>query len=118
MRFPDSEINVMAKTEYLEKLLASGTDSSLLRFGLGSAYFTAGNNDKAVEHLRCCIAQDDNYTAAFKLLGKALYRQQQWHAAAEVFKRGCCRAAQNGDKQAEKEIRVFIEKIRRRQTKA
>ena len=108
----------MANAEYLEKLLATGKDSSLLRFGLGSAYFTAGKNDKAVEHLRSCIAQDDNYTAAFKLLGKALYRQQQWHAAAEVFKRGFSCASQNGDKQAEKEIRVFIEKIKRRQTKA
>jgi uncharacterized protein HemY len=104
----------MTNTDNLEKLLAKGMDSALLRFGLGSAYFNTGNYAKAEEHLRSCVALDSDYTAAFKLLGKALYHQQKWQAAAAVFSQGCSSAVQNGDKQAEKEMQVFTQKIKRR----
>lgn len=107
----------MTNTDNLEKLLAKGMDSALLRFGLGSSYFNTGDYAKAVEHLQCCIGLDSNYTAAFKLLGKALYHQEQWQAAAAVFSQGCDSAAQNGDKQAEKEMQVFSQKIKRRLSK-
>ncbi|MBT3427608.1 MAG: tetratricopeptide repeat protein [Gammaproteobacteria bacterium] len=107
----------MTNTDNLEKLLAKGMDSALLRFGLGSAYFNTGNYTEAVEHLQRCIALDSDYTAAFKLLGKALYHQQQWQAAVDVFSQGCESALQNGDKQAEKEMQVFTQKIKRRLSK-
>ncbi len=104
----------MATTDNLEKLLATGKDSALLRFGLGSAYFSKGEYNRAVAHLECCISLDANYTAAFKLLGKALYHQEQWVAATAVFKQGCDSAKRNGDKQAELEMQVFTKKIQRR----
>ena len=64
----------MAMTDNLEKLLKDGADSARLRFGLGSAYFNQGQFIEAIPHLQACIAMDPNYTAAYKLLGKALLK--------------------------------------------
>ena len=58
--------------ESLEKLLAKGVDNALLRFGLGKGHLDAGNAALAAEHLRRCVEFDPAYSAAWKLLGKAL----------------------------------------------
>ena len=58
--------------ESLEKMLAKGVDNSLLRFGLGKGYLDLGDNLKAAEHLQRCVEFDPKYSAAWKLLGRAL----------------------------------------------
>jgi len=103
----------MAITDNLEKMLAAGRDSAMLRFGLGSAYFNQRQFTEAAEHLRACIDQDANYTAAYKLLGKALLKCQQREAAQQVFELGLPLAQAQGDKQTEREIKVFITKLSR-----
>ena len=55
-----------------ERLLASGKDGALLRFALGDAYLKSGDASRAAEHLRQAVALDRSYSAAWKLLGKAL----------------------------------------------
>src|SRR3954470_7783913 len=55
-----------------EALLAAGKDNALLRFSLGSHYLKAGDAPRAVTHLREAVRQDPRYSAAWKLLGKAL----------------------------------------------
>ncbi len=58
--------------ESLEKMLAQGIDNPMLRFGLGKGYLDAEQPAKAVKHLRRCVEMNPRYSAAWKLLGKAM----------------------------------------------
>ncbi len=97
----------------LENMLAKGVDNALLRFGLGKGYLDAGNGEQAAEHLRRCVEHDPNYSAAWKLLGKALQLQGDLPAARIAWAQGIAAAQAKGDKQAEKEMNVFIRKLDR-----
>ncbi|WP_225775722.1 hypothetical protein [Pseudomonas sp. Marseille-Q5115] len=99
--------------ESLEKMLAKGVDNSLLRFGLGKGYLDAADAPRAAEHLRRCVEQDAGYSAAWKLLGKALQQQDDLPAARAAWEQGIAAAQAKGDKQAEKEMSVFIRKLER-----
>jgi predicted Zn-dependent protease len=95
----------------LEKLLAAGKDGALLRFGLGNAYFGAGDAPRAVEHLRCALAFDPDYSAAWKLLGKALAVAGLERDALAAYRDGIAAAERKGDKQALKEMQVFARRL-------
>ncbi|MEH6471789.1 MAG: tetratricopeptide repeat protein [Halopseudomonas sp.] len=97
--------------EGLEKMLAQGKDSAELRFGLGNAYLASGNTEQAIEHLQSCLAQKPNYSAAWKLLAKAQQATDQTEAAIETYRQGIEVAQQQGDKQAEKEMQVFLKRL-------
>ena len=99
--------------ESLEKMLAKGVDNSLLRFGLGKGYLDAGDNDRAAEHLRHCVAFDPKYSAAWKLLGKAHLALADHATARLAWQQGLEAARAHGDKQAEKEMTVFLKKLDR-----
>ncbi|MEH6486698.1 MULTISPECIES: tetratricopeptide repeat protein [Pseudomonas] len=97
--------------ESLEKMLDKGVDNALLRFGLGKGYLDAGDYPRAIEHLQRCVAFDPNYSAAWKLLGKALQADGQTDAARNAWEQGVAAAQAHGDKQAEKEMSVFMRKL-------
>jgi Tfp pilus assembly protein PilF len=94
-----------------EGLLASGKDGALLRFGLGMQHLAAGNAERAVEHLRAAVAFDVGYSAAWKLLGKALVDAGKPDEAAEAYRKGIAVAEERGDKQAAKEMTVFLHRL-------
>lgn len=96
-----------------EALLAAGKDSALLRFGLGSHYLKAGDAVRAAEHLRSAVAQDPDYSAAWKLLGKALDAAGDAAGAARAYRSGIAAAGKHGDKQAAREMAVFLRRIER-----
>ena len=98
----------------LEKMLADGRDDPMLRFGLGSAYFNKKDYDRAVAHLTVCIDQDENYSAAYKLLGKAYFSLEKNDLAMDVFEKGLVIAVAAGDKQSEKEMTVFLKKLQKK----
>ena len=100
-----------APIENLEKLLASGKDGALLRFGLGNAYAQASQWPKAVEHLRCAVVLDPLYSAAWKLLGKSLAAAGDIVGARDAYEAGIRVAEQKGDKQALKEMQVFLRRL-------
>ena len=102
--------------ESLEKMLAKGVDNALLRFGLGKGYLDLGDNLKAVEHLQACVNFDPKYSAAWKLLGKAQLAAGNRDAARTVWLQGIAAAQAHGDKQAEKEMAVFLKKLDKPQT--
>ena len=56
----------------LERLLAAGKDGPLLRFGIGNEYLKLGNAEAAATHLRRAVELDPTYSAAWKMLGRAL----------------------------------------------
>lgn len=97
--------------ERLESMLDAGRDDAMLRFGLGSALFNEGRFEDAAIHLQRCIELDAGYSAAYKLLGKALYKLGRGEQAAPVFASGLKVAREQGDKQSEKEISVFLAKL-------
>src|SRR5689334_11973319 len=99
--------------ESLEKMLAKGVDNSLLRFGLGKGYLDLGENAKAAEHFQRCVEFDPKYSAAWKLLGKAHLALADYAAARQAWEQGLEAARNHGDKQAEKEMTVFLKKLDR-----
>ena len=103
----------MDPAQRFEQLLAAGKDNALLRFGLGSHYLKAGDSARAVEHLRAAVAQDPAYSAAWKLLGKALAQSGEREAAMGAYRDGIAAAGRKGDKQAAKEMEVFLRRLER-----
>lgn len=95
----------------LLKMLAAGRDNALLRFSLGSEYLKAGDHARAVAHLRAAVQQDPAYSAAWKLLGRALDESGQAQDALAAYRQGISVAESRGDKQAAKEMTVFARRI-------
>ena len=62
----------MSRLLQLEKLLRQGMDSPLLRFSMGNELLAAERPDEAAEQFEKAVEQDPDYSAAWKLLGKAL----------------------------------------------
>jgi predicted Zn-dependent protease len=106
-------VRIMDTARRFEALLASGKDSALLRFGLGTEYLKAGDAARAAEHLRAAVALDADYSAAWKLLGKALAASDAPAEAASAYRSGIAAATRRGDKQAAKEMEVFLRRIER-----
>lgn len=100
-----------AAIENFEKMLASGKDNALLRFSLGNAYLGAGEAAKAVTHLQKAVEHDPRYSAAWKLLGRALNEAGDTRAALEAYRKGIEVAQAKGDLQAAKEMTVFARRI-------
>jgi predicted Zn-dependent protease len=103
----------MDPAERFEKLLAAGKDNALLRFGLGAHYLKSGDAGRAAIHLRAAVAQDPDYSAAWKLLGKALAECGERAAAIGAYRDGIAAAGRRGDKQAAKEMVVFLRRLER-----
>ncbi|MHB8416123.1 MAG: tetratricopeptide repeat protein [Acidiferrobacteraceae bacterium] len=99
--------------ENLNQMLAQGRDSALLRYGLGIEYLKAGEPQTAAMHLREAVRQDPHYSAAWKMLGKALADAGADPEAAEAYREGIAAAEAKGDIQAAKEMRVFLARIGR-----
>ena len=75
----------MNPVERFEALLAQGKDNALLRFGLGSQYLQAGDAARAAEG-----------------------RLEQ---AVAAYRSGIGAADRHGDKQASKEMTVFLRRL-------
>ena len=66
----------MAIIDNFEKMLAAGQDTALLRYSLGNEYLKLGDAVSAARHLQHAVQHDQGYSAAWKLLGKALADSQ------------------------------------------
>lgn len=97
--------------ENFEKMLAAGKDGALLRFSLGNEHLKAGDAARAAEHLERAVALDPDFTAAWKLYGKALAAAGRNEDALAAYRAGIDVAGKRGDKQAEKEMRVFARRL-------
>lgn len=95
----------------LEKLLDGPRDGALLRYGLGNEWLKAGDLEQAALHLQEAVRRDPNYSAAWKLLGKALAAGNRPEAALEAYRQGISTANAKGDVQAAKEMTVFAKRL-------
>ena len=104
--------------ENLEKLLAQGRDNALLRFSLGDACLKEHDAEQAAVHLAQATQQQPGYSAAWKLLGKALLQLGRLDAAQAAWTTGVTVARQQGDLQAVKEMTVFLKRVQKQQQAA
>ncbi len=103
----------MSRIVALEGLLAKGQDNALLRYSLGQEHLNAGNPAAAAAHLEHAVRHDPAYSAAWKLLGRAHAAGGKTAQAAQAWEQGIAAAARKGDRQAEKEMAVFLKRLNR-----
>ena len=99
--------------EKLEALLAAGQDSPSLRFARATGYFKQDDPERAAEHAAVAVSQDPDYSAAWRLLGRAQLAAGRAAEAAASFEQGIAVARTHGDRQVEKEMQVFLKRIRK-----
>lgn len=95
----------------LEKLVGGPRDNALLRFSLGTEYLKANDPARAAGHLRAAVERDPEYSAAWKLLGRALAEAGEAEAALAAYREGVRVAEAKGDKQVAKEMAVFARRL-------
>jgi len=103
------------RIEALLKMLERGQDSALLRFSLGNEYISVGDHAGAILHLQRAIELDRKYSAAWKLLGRCLAETGRDDEAMSAYRDGIAVAEQQGDRQAAKEMNVFLKRLVKKQ---
>lgn len=86
-------------------------DGALLRMAIANARLARAEISLAVEELREALRFDPGYSAAWKLLGKTLAAAGDTAAAIDAYRCGIDAAIERGDKQAEKEMSVFLRRL-------
>ena len=103
----------MSTIDTFLNLLEKGNDSELLRYSLGNEYLKSKEFENAIVHLEKAIEFNPNYSAAWKLYAKALAESKQIETAIEAYEKGITIAEKNGDKQAVKEMQVFLKRLKK-----
>ena len=103
----------MNAIENLKNLLAQGQDNALLRYSLGNEYLKDKNFTEAITHLANAVELDPDYSAAWKLYGKALAGNNQADEAIMAYEKGISIAEKKGDIQAAKEMKVFLKRLKK-----
>lgn len=97
--------------EALRRQCGGPRDGALVRFALGEALRDAGELPAAIDELHRALAFDPLYSAAWKQLGRACLAAQNPVEAAAAWRHGIAAAGQRGDRQAEKEMEVFLRRL-------
>ena len=66
---------------------------------------------RAAQYLRDAVERDPLYSAAWKALGRSLAQANRADEAIEAYRRGIEAARAKGDRQAEKEMSVFMKRL-------
>lgn len=98
----------------LEKMIADGRDSAMLRLTLARLLAAEDRADEGIRHLEAAVGQQPDYTAAWKELGRLHADRGEDEAAERAWRRGVEVARANGDKQAEREMGVFLKRLERK----
>lgn len=101
----------MSALETFEKMLAAGKDNALLRYSLGNECLKLGRPEEARVHCQAALAFDPRYSAAWKLLGRALSEAGALAEARETYRLGIAAAEAKGDIQAAREMTVFAKRL-------
>ncbi|QWT19327.1 tetratricopeptide repeat protein [Bacillus sp. NP157] len=99
--------------ERLRAQVGGVRDGALLRFSIGNALLSDGQYAEAAHAFREALVFDPNYSAAWKLLGKALLAVDDEDGAARAWSEGVATATARGDIQASKEMTVFLNRLKR-----
>jgi predicted Zn-dependent protease len=94
-------------------MLERGNDSAMLRFSLAGEMLKDGDIAEAIEHAQKAVEMQPDYSAAWKLLGKACVAANDSARAIAAYSQGIDVSEARGDKQAAKEMRVFLKRLQR-----
>lgn len=97
----------------LRALCGGPRDGALLRMSLANALLGQDKRELALVELRRALQFDQGYSAAWKMLGKTLTETGDTGAAIDAYQRGIAAARERGDKQAEKEMTVFVRRLKK-----
>lgn len=95
----------------LRAMCGGPRDGALLRVSIANALLAENQKAAAIAELREALRFDSGYSAAWKLLGKTLAETGDNAAATAAYRSGIAAAVQRGDKQAEKEMTVFLRRL-------
>lgn len=95
-------------------LLHGPRDGATLRFTIGQVYFAQHNWEDARFYYASALESDPHYSAAWKMLGRALEKLGRCEEAAAVYQQGIAAADQNKDQQAAKEMRIFLQRLQKK----
>jgi len=101
------------KADNLRRLRGTPRDGVLLRMTLANALLAENDAPSAIAELRKALEFDADYSAAWKLLGRTLAENGDAAAAISAYRSGIAAAQRRGDKQAEKEMTVFLRRLER-----
>ena len=99
--------------ERLRHLCGGPRDGALLRMSLANALIASGQAQAAVTELRQALTFDPDYSAAWKVLGNTLATSSDSSGARDAFECGIDAATRRGDKQAVKEMQVFLRRLQK-----
>ena len=99
------------RLESLRALCGGPRDGALLRVALANALMAEDGKVEAIAQLRHALEFDPDYSAAWKQIGKLLAESGDADAAVVAFRSGIAAAQKRGDKQAEKEMAVFLKRL-------
>jgi Flp pilus assembly protein TadD len=104
----DTQIDKLAQ---LRALRGGPRDGALLRVSLANVLLDLAHLDEATAELRAALGFDPDYSAAWKLLGATLAENGDIEAARVAYRSGIAAADKRGDKQAGKEMQVFLRRL-------
>jgi len=104
----NAEVDKLAQ---LRALRDGPRDGALLRVSIANVLLSRGEDAAAIEELRAALAFDPDYSVAWKLLAKSLASTGAVDGACEAYRSGIAAAMRRGDKQAEKEMTVFLRRL-------
>lgn len=112
-RVPDKTMSESANNtlERLRAMCKGPRDGVLLRMTLANELLAQGDAIAAVVELRRALEFNPDYSAAWKLLGKTLTDCDDTPSAMTAYRKGIDAAIKRGDKQAEKEMTVFLRRL-------
>ncbi len=87
-----------ARIEALQQLLAQEPHDTMLLFGLGNEYFSAGHYGEAIPYFEEAVRVDSNYAAVYVYLARAYEESQDVSMARQTVARGWEPAVRSGDK--------------------
>ncbi len=99
--------------EVIEKMIAGGRDSYESRLAAGQARLKRGDIEAAIDHLEKATEHKPEQTMAWQDLGKACNTAGHGERARSAWQQGVEAAIANGDKQAEKTMKVFLKRLDR-----
>ena len=91
-----------------ERMIEKGRDTYETRLAAGQARLKLKQYPAAIEHLSRATEHKPEQTMAWQELGKALQKTGDIAQARTVWQTGLAAAQQNGDKQAEKVLSVWL----------
>jgi predicted Zn-dependent protease len=101
------------KLAQLRGLCGGPRDGTLLRVSIANILLKRSEIAAAIEQLRAALRFDPDYSAAWKLFGKTLAENGEVDAAREAYRAGIEAAIKRGDKQAGKEMTVFLRRLKK-----